>query len=262
MEYDIYGGWGGDPSQWSGAASGAASTGTKPGAFGNWGRQMWDADFSQWMKGFGGFGQEQGGINGIGYFAKATMNGFDIWRAQYEGKHQISAIKWASGQQAKALESRAEDISQNHGLIQSDAMRSAALRYDAISREIASQRVSSAGSGLDLSSSTLAKAEESSRKFADSDVVAIAERAKVEGDNITRAAKEAMLESAYAQINGRYQARIAKNAYRASQIGSLLNMGVNIGKGIADIYSGGMVSMADNAASMTGSAPKGGLGMA
>ena len=231
------------------------------------------------MGAHGGEGAGGGGIGGLQYFGKAVVNGIGIWNTALQtdflsSAYQKQARMAASdalfqGQMQAADYRRAGDAAvKNIGIVQKQGMDSATLRYNALNAEVAAQRVSAAGSGIDLSSRTVGKAEQTSRRNAAWDVSRISERTKIAADNYNDQAEMAYRNSAFAQIAGDYGAKMAKiqgdmNSELAEISGKFgmirggLNMANNIGKGIADIWSGGWVSMADSAKSMTGGKPLG-----
>ena len=227
----------------------------------------------------GGSGAGGGGIGGVQYFGKALVGGLDMWNTALQSDFLSSAYQ----QQAQMAASdalfqgtmqagdyrRAGDAAvKNIGIVQQQGLDSSTLRYNALNAEIAAQRVSAAGSGIDLSSRTVGKAEQTSRKNAAWDVSRISEKTKIAADNYNAQAEMAYRNSAFAQINGEYAAQqaqiqgdlnssLAEISGKFGMIRQGINIGVNVGKGIADIFSGGMVSMADSANSMAGGKPLG-----
>ena len=227
----------------------------------------------------GASGGEGGGMNGVQYFGKAIASGIgiattaiqtDTLSSAYASQARLAASDALfQGKMQAADYRRAGDAAvKNIGIVQKQGMDSATLRYNALNAEVAAQRVSAAGSGIDLSSRTVGKAEQTSRRNAAWDVSRISERTKIAADNYNDQAEMAYRNSAFAQIAGDYGAKMAKiqgdmNSELAEISGKFgmirggLNTITNIGKGIADIWSGGWVSMADNANSMTGGKPLG-----
>ena len=123
---------------------------------------------------------------------------------------QASAFRWAGQQQAAELRRQGQAAVKNIGIVQQQGLDAATLRYNALGEEIARQRVAAAGSGIDLSSRTVGKAEQTSRKNAAWDVTRISRNTKIAADNWNEQAEAAFRNSAYAQIQGEYQARVAE----------------------------------------------------
>lgn len=223
----------------------------------NWTSRVGAAKGSDWYSaiasGLNGTGASGGiaggdtGLNGVGYFAKAAMNGFDMWHANYAAKHQASAFKWQGRFSEKEQTRQGEQIAQGVGDIQRQGLDRAVLRYNALAREIGEQRSRGAGTGIDLSSDVVSRAEHSSRRAAAWDVGKIAEQTRQSANEQSLRAMSAFASAAYSRIQGDYQAKLARNRGTVGMLKSGWNMAVNAGKGIADIWSGGFVSAADSA---------------
>jgi len=170
-------------------------------------------DYSTWdiLNGksgyFGSFSQLGGSLG------QAMSGGASIGLALTAGANadvQASAYRWQGRQSAASLRKAGDNAVRNAGLAQKQGMDATTLRYEALGREISNQRVSTAGSGIDLSSKTAAKAAETSRINARSDITRISENTKTVTDNYALQAEEAYKNSAYAQIAGEYQAKVAQ----------------------------------------------------
>ena len=224
--YDIGGGWdpvfadsgigGGSPVKAAGGA-GAASGG-------GWGLNLSGLS---------------GALSGIGTAMQGGMSIGTALAAPAFADIQASAFRWAGQQQAAELRRQGQAAVRNIGIVQQQGLDAATLRYNALSDEIARQRVSAAGSGIDLSSRTVGKAEQTSRKNAAWDVTRIGRNAKIAADNWNEQAEAAFRNSAYAQIQGEYQAEVAEIQGRLQK-----NMGLFSGitqsvLGIAQAGGGG-----------------------
>ena len=212
----------------------------------------------------GGSGEGSGGLNGVQFFAGSAAslaNGLtSVFQAgtmasAYESQARLAAgDALFQGQMQAGDYRRAGDAAvKNIGIVQKQGMDSATLRYNALNAEIAAQRVSAAGSGIDLSSRTVGKAEQTSRKNAAWDVSRISEKTKISADNYNAQAEMSFRNSAFAQINGEYGAQMAKiqgdlNSSLAEISGKfgLIRGGINAAygavKGGFDIGMGGWVS--------------------
>ncbi len=239
----------------------------------------WSAWTKSMMGAHGGAGAGGGGLGGVQYFGKAVANVVNIGTMAIQTDALTSAYKAQADMAASAARFQgklsAEDYARqgqaavrNIGIVQQKGLDETTLRYNALRNEIAAQRVSAAGSGIDLSSRTVGKAEQSSRKAAAWDVSRIGERTQIAAQNFNEQAETAYRNSAFATINGEYAAQMAKiqgdlNSDLAEISGKfgMIRLGhnaiVNVGKGIADIYSGGWVSTADAANKKTGGRPLG-----
>ena len=162
----------------------------------------------------GGWGMNWAGLgkalSGVG---TAMSGGFSLGSALAApafAANQASAYRWAGEQQAADLERQAQAAVRNIGIVQQKGLDETTLRYNALGAEIARQRVSAAGSGVDLSSRTVGKAERTSRANAAWDVSRIRRNTKIAADNYNAQAEAAARNSAYAKINGEYQARVAE----------------------------------------------------
>jgi len=148
----------------------------------------------------GAIGEIGSGIAGI------MMSG----AIEQNAANMASAYRW-QGQMAAAEQQRiGEAAVKNIGRVQEEGLDAAMIRYNALGREVSQQRVAAAGSGIDLSSRTVGKVEETSRKNASWDVAHISEQAKTAADNYNDLAEAAFRNSAYAKISGEYQAQVAK----------------------------------------------------
>jgi len=215
----------------------------------------------------GASGGDGGGINGVQYFGKAAVNGMEIWNtalmtdmaqsaAEFQAEMAASAALFQGAIAAADYRQAGDTAVKNIGIVQREAADATTLRYNALQKEVSAQRVAAAGSGIDLSSRTVGKAEQSSRAAANWDVTRINATAKNRADSLNQQAEMAYRNSAFATINAEYQAETAKimGDYQSELAGisgkfgmikSGINMVNNIGKGIADIWSGGWVSNAD-----------------
>lgn len=238
---------------------------------GAWGKTL--------MGAHGGEGPGGGGIGGVQYFGKALVGGLDMWNTSIQTDTAVSAYRsqaklsasdarFQGKLQSEDLARQGESAVKNIGIVQQQGIDSATLRYNALGAEVARQRVAAAGSGIDLSSNAVGKAEQASRRNAAWDVSRISRNAKIAADNYNAQAEMAFRNSAFARINGEYAARqaeiqgelgssLAEISGKFGMIRQGINIGVNVGKGIADIWSGGWVSMADGANSMAGGKPLG-----
>lgn len=226
------------------------------------------------MQSFGGSmmglsGGSGGGMGGLKYFGKAVGNFADAYNdwanadtqaSAYKTQARISAMdaQLQGRLQSEDLRAAGDTAVRNIGVVQKQGMDTSVMRLGALGREISMQRVSAAGSGIDVGSRTVRKAAETSRANASWDVARIGESTKIAADNLNTQAETAYRNSAYATINANYfakqaqiegnlNAKMAKINGQASLLTNLHNGVVNIGKGIADMWSGGMVSMADSA---------------
>jgi len=128
------------------------------------------------------------------------------------GQYAASSAKsFTSKMSARGYEEQAKMHARNVGAIQLETNDRIALRYDALKREISQQRVTAAGSGIDLSSRVVSRAETSSRLGARWDVDRIAKtgqaRAYAENRNALAARKSSLWARAEARIaenNGNY----------------------------------------------------------
>ena len=213
-----------------------------------------------------------GGIAGMSSFGKAIGNGIQLFTMDSQIDSMVSAYQRQARMAASASRFEGELAAgdyrrtgdaavKNIGIVQQQGLDSATLRYNALNAEVAAQRVSAAGSGIDLSSRTVGKAEQTARKSAAWDVSRISQKTKIAADSYNAQAETAYRNSAFAQINGEYGAQMAQiqgdlNSSLAEISGKFgkiragINLGVNTAKGIADIFSGGMVSAADGAYTM------------
>ena len=160
-----------------------------------------------WSMNWGGLGKA---LSGIG---TAMSGGFSLGSALAAPAFadvQASAYRWAGQQSAADLKRQGDAAVKNIGIVQRQGLDAATLRYNALGEEIARQRVAAAGSGIDLSSRTVGKAEQTSRKNAAWDVTRISRNTKIAADNYNEQAEAAFRNSAYAQIQGEYQARVAE----------------------------------------------------
>lgn len=230
----------------------------------NWSWNSWYSNQGAAGSLFGMYGGNDGGLNGVGYFGKALANGIeaytfmadaDAMASAYRTQGRISAMdaRLQGRLQSEDLRAAGDTALRNVGVVQKQGMDASVMRLGALGREIARQRVTAAGSGIDVGSRTVRKAAETSRANASWDVARIGESTKMAADNLNAQAETAYRNSAYAMINADYAAKqaqinshlMAKSAEINGQAGmwkSLYNGAVNIGKGIADIWSGGWVS--------------------
>ena len=190
------------------------------------GSSVWNAPTSQPVRPmstetgfFGSIGNKLSGLNwkyasdvlgGIGTSIKGGMEIGSALAAPAFADIQASAFRWAGQQQAAELRRQGQAAVKNIGIVQQQGLDAATLRYNALGEEIARQRVAAAGSGIDLSSRTVGKAEQTSRKNAAWDVTRISRNTKIAADNWNEQAEAAFRNSAYAQIQGEYQAKVAE----------------------------------------------------
>lgn len=213
----------------------------------------WDNIFSKQGGGYtllgmkGGVGTNAGGLAGGGYLAQGAAELLSVFSAGVKSDAMASAYRAQAELAARdaAFQGRfaSEDLARqgeaavrNIGIVQQQGLDSATLRYNALGAEISRQRVSAAGSGIDLSSRTVAKAEQTSRRNAAWDVSHITQNAKVAADNLNAEAEAAFRNSAFATINADYQGQMAKiqgdlNADLAEIGGTfgMLRYGINAG---------------------------------
>ena len=169
------------------------------------------------LKGWGasaaGFLKSDAGSLMLGGVTDLFGGGLGIWNAGTNRMYsdmQSSAYRFAGEQSAADLKRQGDAAVKNIGIVQQQGLDAATLRYNALGEEIARQRVAAAGSGIDLSSRTVGKAEQTSRKNAAWDVTRISRNTKIAADNWNEQAEAAFRNSAYAQIQGEYQARVAE----------------------------------------------------
>lgn len=151
-----------------------------------------------------------GMLSGIGTAMQGGMSIGSALAAPAFADINASAFRWAGQQQAAELKRQGQAAVKNIGIVQQQGLDAATLRYNALGEEIARQRVAAAGSGIDLSSRTVGKAEQTSRKNAAWDVSRISRNTKISADNWNEQAEAAFRNSAYAQIQGEYQAEVAE----------------------------------------------------
>ena len=151
-----------------------------------------------------------GVLSGIGTAMQGGMGIGTALAAPAFADVQASAFRWVGQQQAAELRRQGQAAVKNIGIVQQQGLDAATLRYNALGEEIARQRVAAAGSGIDLSSRTVGKAEQTSRKNAAWDVTRISRNTKIAADNWNEQAEAAFRNSAYAQIQGEYQAEVAE----------------------------------------------------
>lgn len=209
----------------------------------------------------GGFGKDAGGLAGAGYLADAAAQGIgmfttavraDAMSSAYRAQGELAARDAAFQGQFLSVDLRRQGDAavKNIGIVQQQGLDAATLRYNALGNEIARQRVSAAGSGIDLSSRTVGKAEETSRRNAAWDVSRISRSTKISADNLNEQAEMAYKNSAFATVSADYQGKMAKiqgdmNADLAEISGTFgmirggINMGVNAAKAGAFAYMAG-----------------------
>ena len=174
-----------------------------------------------------------GVLSGIGTAMQGGMGIGTALAAPAFADVQASAFRWAGQQQAAELRRQGQAAVKNIGIVQQQGLDAATLRYNALSEEIARQRVAAAGSGIDLSSRTVGKAEQTSRKNAAWDVSRISRQTKIAADNYNDQAEMAYRNSAYAKITGDYQAEVA-------DINGRLQYNIGMANGISQLVSGGL----------------------
>ena len=198
----------------------------------------------------GGWSMNWGALGGLlGGVGQAMQGGIQVGTALAAGDfaaNQASAYRWAGQQSAADLQRQGQAAVKNIGIVQQQGLDAATLRYNALGEVISRQRVAAAGSGIDLSSRTVGKAEQTSRKNAAWDVSRISRQTKIAADNWNEQAEAASRNSAYAKINGEYQAKVAEIQGDLSETMGLLSgitswsLGLaRIGVGIGGVYSGG-----------------------
>ena len=214
-------GGGGSPAK---AAGGAASGG---GMFDT--LKGWGASAAGFLSGDAGSLMLSGGID-------LFKGGLGIWNAGTSRMYsdmQSSAYRFAGEQSAADLKRQGDAAVKNIGIVQQHGLDAATSRYNALGEEIARQRVAAAGSGIDLSSRTVGKAEQTSRKNAAWDVSRISRQTKIAADNYNDQAEMAYRNSAYAKITGDYQAEVA-------DINGRLQYNIGMANGISQMISGGL----------------------
>ena len=180
-----------------------------------------------------------GVLSGIGTAMQGGMGIGTALAAQDFADVQASAYRWAGEQQAAELRRQGQAAVKNIGIVQQQGLDAATLRYNALGEEIARQRVAAAGSGIDLSSRTVGKAEQTSRKNAAWDVTRISRQTKIAADNWNEQAEAAFRNSAYAQIQGEYQAEVAEIQGRLQKNMGLFSGITQSALGIAQAGVGG-----------------------
>lgn len=158
-------------------------------------------------KGLGSVGQMAGSLgllgSGIGQLMLSGVAG-ELASAQ------ASAYRLQGQLSSASYRDQGNVAVRNMGIVQQEGLDAATLRYEQLGREIAAQRVTTAGSGIDASSKVVSKAESTSRKNAGWDVEHISKQAKIAADNYNQQAAAAYKNSAFAQIQSEYQARVAE----------------------------------------------------
>ena len=149
-------------------------------------------------------------LSGIGTSIKGGLTLGAALAAPAFADVQASAYRWAGAQQAAELRRQGDAAVKNIGIVQQQGLDRTTLRYGALRGEIAAQRVAAAASGIDLSSRTVGKVEQTSRRNAAWDVARISRNTKIAADNYNAQAEAAYRNSAYAQITADYQAEVAK----------------------------------------------------
>ena len=187
-----------------------------------------------------------GMLSGIGMSMQGGVGIGSALAAPAFADINASAYRWAGQQSAADLERQGQAAVWNIGIVQQQGLDAATLRYNALGEEVARQRVAAAGSGIDLSSRTVGKAEQTSRKNAAWDVTRISRNTKIAADNYNEQAEAAFRNSAYAQIQGEYQAEVAeiqgrlqKNMGLFSGITQSVLGGLHTGIGAVQMFSGG-----------------------
>lgn len=232
-DYDIYGGW--NPIFASDGIPGETSAGTTgsggAASGGGWGLNL--AGLS-------------GVLSGIGTSMQGGMQIGAALGAPAFADVQASAYRFAAKQSAADLERQGDSAVRNIGIVQQKGLDAATLRYNALGSEIAAQRVAAAGSGIDLASRTVGKAEQTSRRNAAWDVSRISRNTQIAAQNYNDQAEAAYRNSAYARINGEYQAELAeingtlqKNMGLFSGISQAVLGSVQTGVGGAAMFAGG-----------------------
>ena len=181
-----------------------------------------------------------GVLSGIGTAMQGGMGIGSALAAPAFADVQASAYRWAGQQQASELRRQGQAAVKNIGIVQQQGLDAATLRYNALGEEIARQRVAAAGSGIDLSSRTVGKAEQTSRKNAAWDVTRISRNTKIAADNWNEQAEAAFRNSAYAQIQGEYQAEVAEIQGRLQKNMGLFSGITQSALGIAQAWGSGI----------------------
>ena len=229
---DIDGSW--NPSFESSGLGGGGSPAKAAGGAGSASGSGWSLN----LQGLSGF------LSGIGTAMQGGMGIGSALAAPAFADAQASAFRWAGQQQAAELRRQGQAAVKNIGIVQQQGLDAATLRYNALGEEIARQRVAAAGSGIDLSSRTVGKAEQTSRKNAAWDVTRISRQTKIAADNWNEQAEAAFRNSAYAQIQGEYQAKVSEiqgNLQKKMGLFSGITQSV-LGIAQAGIGGAGMVS--------------------
>lgn len=189
----------------------------------------WGASAAGFLSGEAGLLMLSGGMD-------LFRGGMGIWQAGINRQLsdiQASAYRFAGEQQAAELKRQGDAAVRNIGIVQQQGLDAATLRYNALGDEIARQRVAAAGSGIDLSSRTVGKAEQTSRKNAAWDVSRISRNTKIAADNYNEQAEAAFRNSAYAKITGDYQAKV-------TDINGDLQHRIGMINGISQMVTGGL----------------------
>lgn len=197
-----------------------------------------------WSLNWGGAGTV---LSGIGTSMQGGVGIGSALGAREFASIQASAYEFAGRQGAADLKRQGDAAVRNIGIAQQKGLDAATLRYNALGNEIAAQRVAAAGSGIDLSSRTVGKAEETSRRNAAWDVSRISRSTKIAADNYNEQAEAAYRNSAYAQINGEYQAEVA-------EIQGRLQKNIGLFSGITQAVLGDLQMVAGGAMMYNGGA--------
>lgn len=198
---------------------------------------------SSWSLNWSGTGEL---LSGIGMSLQGGAQIGSALGAREFASIQASAYEFAGRQSAADLKRRGDAAVRNIGIVQQKGLDAATLRYNALGHEIAAQRVAAAGSGIDLSSRTVGKAEETSRRNAAWDVSRISRNTQIAAQNYNEQAEMAYRNSAFAQINGEYQAEVAniqgrlqKNIGLFSGISQAVLGDLQTGIGVTKMFMGG-----------------------
>jgi hypothetical protein len=180
--------------------------------------------FDRQMSGWGaGTGSLVAGAKGLAAglnFGSDLMSAYSYGLKAKNAELQGQLSKWNYDNQAAAYLEDAHNYAAASGDYQKEGMDSAFLRYQQLNSEIGSIRTTSAGSGIDLSSSIVGRVTAQAKKDADWDVGNIQANAAAKASSAISQTRNAIIQSAYATANGKIAqagAEAEAAAYRASQ---------------------------------------------
>jgi len=170
---------------------------------------------------------------GLGLFGNLMSFGSDL--SDSIGSYAASGAKAFSARMgARGYDEQARMHARNVGAVQLETNDRIALRYDALMREISRQRVTAAGSGIDLSSRVVSRAETSSRAGARWDVDRISRTGQAQAYAENRNALAARKSSIWA----RAEARMAQNAGNAGLVNGIVGGLGRLAGGVALSFAG------------------------